>query len=435
MKWNEQTCEMLIESISPYLNDALNLDEIKESMSESDWDIGSSLFRFSMYEDKTQTDYPYELLNSHTDVGYLTVACKPNISGLWIMDTMTFEWIHIDDYLEEGDVAVMVGESLSWISNQILRPTRHCVMQSHPGQRLSIVYLYRPLQSKVLDSKYGEISGEDLFIRVSYHNSKMNRFCMDMVQISHQVTNIFHHIDDLHCAFLGGSVGAGIAHKTVPVIHIYFIWNTYPSADIFLRAIESHTNIQINWHTPNTQQIKFKDHIFCLNHLPNPVDLSGYPYLSIEQQNLMKSFSENYPLVNTAAVYTLQDQCRYQPEYGYNILSSLPVLDMSLLDIMVVNDSRLYVCDLINNCIDTLVKISYALNLEYQTFEDKGMVRILMERMKKKPADFYSRLMRLYDLRGDIVALKESLMGLVGDVNEYTVDLYGIDISGKFMLV
>lgn len=87
----------------------------------------------------------------HEDLGLLTLLPRANVPALEVFDFRKGEWIDIESQMGPTDVLVMVGESLSKISNGYYVPCPHRVRQPTEA-RYSAVYQVRVSQDASMDS-------------------------------------------------------------------------------------------------------------------------------------------------------------------------------------------------------------------------------------------------------------------------------------------
>jgi len=92
----------------------------------------------------------------HEDLGLLTLVCHTGVSALEIYDFVNDGgWMDVEAAQTSADVIVMVGETLSKISNRCYLPATHRVRRPKT-MRTSIVYQLRCRKDAVLDSQLFE---------------------------------------------------------------------------------------------------------------------------------------------------------------------------------------------------------------------------------------------------------------------------------------
>lgn len=90
--------------------------------------------------------------NIHQDLGLLTLVCFTGVPALEVYDyTHHTEWIDLELNQGKHDIIVLVGESLSLISNHYFLPASHRVRASNQD-RLSILYQLRFKHDAMIDS-------------------------------------------------------------------------------------------------------------------------------------------------------------------------------------------------------------------------------------------------------------------------------------------
>eukprot|EP01130_Rhizamoeba_saxonica_P013719 TRINITY_DN5892_c0_g1_i1.p1 TRINITY_DN5892_c0_g1~~TRINITY_DN5892_c0_g1_i1.p1 ORF type:complete len:551 (-),score=91.59 TRINITY_DN5892_c0_g1_i1:118-1770(-) len=227
-QYNNFALDLLETLLQEYMDEPLTY--IKENIGRTTDDfLEGSIARFSYYKDTDDIkELPREQLNAHTDVGFLTLLPKSTLEGLFVFDMKSLEWIRIEEQMSDTQMLVMVGESLTWITNEQFPSTIHSVNQVKPGNRLSLVYLVRPLHVKMLSGKYMDISAQDLFVKISKLNSKMNVISRSNIPIAMYVESIYEKFYSNHilATQIDGEVGLGKSDNNSPITMTIF-WNTY----------------------------------------------------------------------------------------------------------------------------------------------------------------------------------------------------------------
>lgn len=114
-----------------------------------------SLLRINNYTIKPSIDDEIFSEQPHQDLGLLTLVCPTDAPALQIYDYLDLIWKNVEDNRENNVLIVMVGESLSTITNNYYLPATHQV--SRPlKNRLSLVYHLRLRNSAILDSRLFE---------------------------------------------------------------------------------------------------------------------------------------------------------------------------------------------------------------------------------------------------------------------------------------
>jgi len=85
---------------------------------------------------------PKEVCSLHTDTGILTFITRTSRPSLEIYDKGLKEFIKVEEFLEEGDVIVFVGEKVPLFAcSEKLTSTPHRVNMQAGGERMSIAFL------------------------------------------------------------------------------------------------------------------------------------------------------------------------------------------------------------------------------------------------------------------------------------------------------
>jgi isopenicillin N synthase-like dioxygenase len=112
----------------------------------------SSLLRILHYHPLDQQTPEYTC-NIHQDLGLLTLAPRSTLPALEIYNyNGTGEWLDVETSMGPDDVIIMVGETLSLLSNNLFLPASHRVRQS-ASSRLSLVYQVRARNDAELNSE------------------------------------------------------------------------------------------------------------------------------------------------------------------------------------------------------------------------------------------------------------------------------------------
>ncbi|PIZ05055.1 MAG: hypothetical protein COY58_01310 [Gammaproteobacteria bacterium CG_4_10_14_0_8_um_filter_38_16] len=121
---------------------------------------GNSLMRLNHY--KAQPGNREDILSeAHQDLGVLTLICPVETPALEIYDYLKYDWVDVETHQEKNKIIIMVGESLSTITNHYYLPATHRVLC--PTQnRTSLVYHLRFRNDAILDSKLfeSEVTGK-----------------------------------------------------------------------------------------------------------------------------------------------------------------------------------------------------------------------------------------------------------------------------------
>ncbi len=92
----------------------------------------------------------------HQDLGLLTILPRSNISALEIYDfDQEGKWINIENQLQENELLVMFGETLTLITNGKLIPATHRVQKTQLP-RTALVYRVRAKPEALLDANLFE---------------------------------------------------------------------------------------------------------------------------------------------------------------------------------------------------------------------------------------------------------------------------------------
>jgi len=92
----------------------------------------------------------------HQDLGLLTILPRSNIAALEIYDfDQTGKWINIENQLQENELLVMFGETLTLITNGKLIPATHRVQKTQLP-RTALVYRVRAKPNALLDANLFE---------------------------------------------------------------------------------------------------------------------------------------------------------------------------------------------------------------------------------------------------------------------------------------
>lgn len=91
-----------------------------------------------------------EIAQDHTDLGLVTLMPCSTVSTLQLLDQQNFEWISIEQDRNRGDLVVVAGEQLSFLSSYDIPAARHRVVQPAAVDRISFPFLQRVLPDVIL---------------------------------------------------------------------------------------------------------------------------------------------------------------------------------------------------------------------------------------------------------------------------------------------
>lgn len=120
---------------------------IQKSILPSD-EKSSSLLRLLNYHPQSSNNYACQM---HQDLGLLSIVICTETPALEIYDYIAGDWVDIETQAKPFDAIIMVGETLTALSNGKLLPATHrvrCIAES----RTSIVYQLRADPDAMLDS-------------------------------------------------------------------------------------------------------------------------------------------------------------------------------------------------------------------------------------------------------------------------------------------
>lgn len=162
-----QTCKKILENIAITLNlnPAVFLDLI-DTNALPEKGYGNSLLRLNNYKIESCADD--EILSEpHQDLGLLTLVCPTDVPALQIFDYIDLEWKNVEKNRKHNELIVMVGESLSTITNNYYLPATHQVAKPL-NHRLSLVYHLRLRNDAILDSRLFESNITQKFSKPFY---------------------------------------------------------------------------------------------------------------------------------------------------------------------------------------------------------------------------------------------------------------------------
>lgn len=112
----------------------------------------SSFFSILYYEAIKQEIDVNPTCPAHEDLDILTIIPKSNIPCLEVYDFKKNDWINIESQMRTGDVLVLVGSALAFISNNYYIPAIHRVC-TNQQPRYSLVYDLQPDLDTLISSK------------------------------------------------------------------------------------------------------------------------------------------------------------------------------------------------------------------------------------------------------------------------------------------
>lgn len=111
----------------------------------------ASLLRLLNYHGATDTKNIAG--DAHEDLGLLTLICYTGVPALEIYDFRHDQgWLDVETQQQPEDIIMMVGESLSFLSNGYYLPATHRV-RAPVNPRLAILYQLRFKEDAILDSQ------------------------------------------------------------------------------------------------------------------------------------------------------------------------------------------------------------------------------------------------------------------------------------------
>jgi len=108
----------------------------------------ASLLRVIHYQNKNTKDHACV---AHQDLGLISIVISTNSPALEILDYTNYEWLDIESIVPTFDAIIMVGETLSSLSNGKLLPATHRV-RTPENLRTSLVFQLRADPDVLIDS-------------------------------------------------------------------------------------------------------------------------------------------------------------------------------------------------------------------------------------------------------------------------------------------
>lgn len=88
---------------------------------------------------------------AHDDLGLISIVLRSNCAALEVMDNNTKQWLNVEEPLLNDQAIVMIGKSLSYITNNKINSCHHRV-GANEATRYSLVYQLRIADTAIFDS-------------------------------------------------------------------------------------------------------------------------------------------------------------------------------------------------------------------------------------------------------------------------------------------